>query len=177
MEVPQPFRQAKEWTHWYDFLGEKFAPGDYIVYPSISNSSAKMVFAQVDRINRVDSAGQGIFLNDYAVKNRGFFHVLDDTLVSGAARYRGCTVTVRAIEHTGGWRISRNKDGKNRAVTISDVHNKIVRVHDTYMDKFEALEGQLVDQEFQRILDLHGSNETTPQGETEHEQAGPEGAA
>lgn len=170
-DTPYPIKGSKEWSHWYDFLGEKFGPGDYIVYPSVSNSSAKMVFAQVDRINRVDSSGKEIFTSGYAVK-RGHFHVEDTT--GNGSPFRSCTVTVRAIEHTSGWRVQRNKDGKSRAVTISDVHNKIVRVHDTYMDKFEALEGQLVDQEFQRILDLHGSNETTPQGETEHEQAGQE---
>lgn len=50
----------RTWPEWTDILGQTYRPGDHVVYAMISGRSPQLVFAKVERINRVNSKRQEI---------------------------------------------------------------------------------------------------------------------
>lgn len=112
-----PSTPEETWPEWTDFLGQTYRPGDHVVYATCSNSSARLTFARVLRINRVDSKGEPI--------------------MSGWRDNRkpSCTVTLQPIEGTG----YRSETPKK--VNISSISN-IIKVDNPYDALVEDIRAQ-----------------------------------
>lgn len=55
--------ERKEWPEWPDALGVKYKPGDNVAYASVSGSAAYLQFAEVFKINKVDSKGKPLLIS------------------------------------------------------------------------------------------------------------------
>jgi hypothetical protein len=135
-ETLKEYKEAKslerQWPEWEDFLGNTYKAGDYVIYAAQYGQSACLKFAQVVRINKCDSAGVAYKRYDL---NQGK-HV------------PGASVTLIPIER------SKGSLWSDRTTTILDT-TKIVKMEGTYMQKFEALETELVDAELERIKEKY----------------------
>lgn len=133
----------KTWPEWTDFLGNTYRPGDYVVYAhGFGRSGARLVFAEVVRINRVNSRRQEIFTTEVT---RG---------PSGVVRTQvpSCTVTVRPIE--GGrrkyWTVTTEEFVDDKLKTLQEPAN-IIRVDNHYMARFQEIEDAEVEKAWNAI--------------------------
>lgn len=51
------------WTEWTDELGNTYRPGDIVAIATISGRSPQLVYAVVERINKVNSSGEPHMIN------------------------------------------------------------------------------------------------------------------
>ena len=124
-------RPEKTWPEWTDFLGNTFRPGDYVVYASARGSRSFLTFAQVVRINRVNSSGKEILKVVRTYRDPSTNKVEREYAPD-------CTVTLRRVDSARDGTWVRNQYDK-RLVTIQDVA-VLVKVESHYMKRFEEIE-------------------------------------